>query len=67
MGISMELGCFLAGSIISAGGDKLSHKVESLISPIKDFLSALFFAAIGTKMEWYKIVNETTTHLCENI
>ena len=62
----MELGCFLAGSIISAGGDKLSHKVESLISPIKDFLSALFFAAIGKKMEWYKIVHETTTHLCEN-
>ena len=53
MGISMELGCFLAGSIISAGGDKLSHKVESLISPIKDFLSALFFAAIGKKMQWY--------------
>lgn len=47
MGISMELGCFLAGSIISAGGDNLSTKVESVISPIKDFLSALFFAAIG--------------------
>lgn len=47
MGISMELGCFLAGSIISAGGDTLSGRIESLVTPIKDFLSSLFFAAIG--------------------
>ena len=47
MGVSMELGCFLAGSIISAGGDNLANKVEPLVTPIKDFLSCIFFAAIG--------------------
>ena len=43
----MELGCFLAGSIISAGGDNMASKVEHLVTPIKDFLSSIFFTAIG--------------------
>ncbi|KAF6036325.1 TMCO3 [Bugula neritina] len=47
LGISMELGCFLAGSIISAGGESLAEKVETLATPIKDFLSSIFFTAVG--------------------
>lgn len=43
----MELGCFLAGSIVSSVGNPLINKVESLIEPIKDLLSSLFFTAIG--------------------
>jgi len=47
LGISMELGCFLAGSIISAVGMPLNSTIESLTNPIKDFFSCLFFASIG--------------------
>ncbi|ELT97777.1 hypothetical protein CAPTEDRAFT_161515 [Capitella teleta] len=45
--ISMELGCFLAGIVISAQGHGLGDEVENLIQPLKDFLSAIFFGSIG--------------------
>lgn len=44
----MELGCFLAGVIISAQGHGLGEEIENLIQPLKDFLSAIFFSSIGT-------------------
>ncbi|KAK2167766.1 hypothetical protein LSH36_24g05021 [Paralvinella palmiformis] len=47
VGISMELGCFLAGVIISAQDHELADEVEHLIEPVKDFLSVIFFASIG--------------------
>ena len=43
----MELGCFLAGVIISAQDHELADEVEHLIEPVKDFLSVIFFASIG--------------------
>lgn len=43
----MELGCFLAGIVISAQGHGLGDEVENLIQPLKDFLSAIFFGSIG--------------------
>lgn len=45
--VSMELGCFLAGVVLSAQGPAVSEQVESLIQPVKDFLGVLFFASIG--------------------
>ena len=45
--ISMEVGCFLAGVMISAQGHLVAEQVESLIQPLKDFLACLFFASIG--------------------
>lgn len=44
----MELGCFLAGSIVSAIDSPVTSNVESLVNPIKDFFASIFFAAIGT-------------------
>ena len=43
----MELGCFLAGVMVSAQGKHIVERVEEMIQPLKDFLAALFFASIG--------------------
>ena len=43
----MELGCFIAGVTISAQGYDTAEKVETIIQPLKDFLSCIFFASIG--------------------
>ena len=43
----MELGCFMAGVMFSAQGSHLTHKLESLVQPVKDFLASIFFASIG--------------------
>ena len=45
--ISMELGCFLAGVMISAQSADVKETVEKYMSPLKDFLSVIFFASIG--------------------
>ncbi|KAI0232861.1 Transmembrane and coiled-coil domain-containing protein 3 [Lamellibrachia satsuma] len=47
LGVSMELGCFLAGVIISAQGHKLAERVEQLLEPLQHFLSCFFFTSIG--------------------
>ncbi|XP_033096132.1 transmembrane and coiled-coil domain-containing protein 3-like isoform X2 [Anneissia japonica] len=46
-GISMELGCFLAGAILSTQGHSLVDEIQHLVEPLKDFFAALFFASIG--------------------
>ncbi|CAH1781152.1 unnamed protein product [Owenia fusiformis] len=45
--ISMELGCFIAGILVSAQGHHLAEHIDSLIQPIKNFLGSIFFASIG--------------------
>lgn len=45
--ISMELGCFLAGALISSQGHMVTEEVMSYIEPIRDFLVIIFFASIG--------------------
>ncbi|XP_043927150.1 transmembrane and coiled-coil domain-containing protein 3 [Protopterus annectens] len=45
--ISMELGCFLAGTLISSQGHIVTEEVMSCIEPIRDFLTIIFFASIG--------------------
>lgn len=47
LGISMELGCFVAGTLISSRGETLAEKLTKLLEPAKDFFSCLFFASIG--------------------
>ena len=47
LGISMELGCFLAGVIISSMGHSIMEEIKILVEPIRDFFSCLFFATIG--------------------
>ena len=47
--VSMELGCFVAGVMVSAQGHTITEEIEGLITPVKDFLACIFFASIG---EW---------------
>lgn len=45
--VSMELGCFLAGALISSQGHMVTEEIISCIEPIRDFLAIIFFASIG--------------------
>ncbi|CAJ0957632.1 unnamed protein product [Ranitomeya imitator] len=45
--VSMELGCFLAGALISSQGHMVTEEIMSFIEPIRDFLAIIFFASIG--------------------
>ncbi|XP_023599258.1 transmembrane and coiled-coil domain-containing protein 3 isoform X3 [Myotis lucifugus] len=44
--VSMELGCFLAGALISSQGHMVTEEIVSYIEPIRDFLAIIFFASI---------------------
>ncbi|XP_065644632.1 transmembrane and coiled-coil domain-containing protein 3 isoform X3 [Hydra vulgaris] len=46
-GISMELGCYLCGAVMSSMGEKTIHQVTNILEPLKIFFSVLFFASIG--------------------
>lgn len=58
LGISMELGCFMAGVVISSNGEHLVHKVNDLVEPLRDFFSCLFFASIGLHVFPTFVLNE---------
>ncbi|XP_039600586.1 transmembrane and coiled-coil domain-containing protein 3 [Polypterus senegalus] len=45
--VSMELGCFLAGALMSSQGHLVTEEVMSCIEPIRDYLAIIFFASIG--------------------
>lgn len=45
--VSMELGCFLAGALMSSQGHMVTEEIVSYIEPIRDFLAIIFFASIG--------------------
>ncbi|XP_047611622.1 transmembrane and coiled-coil domain-containing protein 3 [Phacochoerus africanus] len=45
--VSMELGCFLAGALISSQGHVVADEVLSYVEPVRDFLAIIFFASIG--------------------
>lgn len=45
--VSMELGCFLAGALLSTQGHMVTADVMGCIEPIRDFLAIIFFASIG--------------------
>ncbi|XP_021270363.1 transmembrane and coiled-coil domain-containing protein 3 isoform X1 [Numida meleagris] len=44
--VSMELGCFLAGALISSQGHMVTEEIMACIEPIRDFLAIIFFASI---------------------
>ena len=44
----MELGCFLAGALVSSQGHMVTEEMMAYIEPIRDFLAIIFFASIGT-------------------
>lgn len=46
--VSMELGCFLAGALVSSQGHMVTEEIMTYIEPIRDFLAIIFFASIGT-------------------
>jgi len=50
---SLALGSFLAGAIFSRS--VISHEIERLTTPIRDFFSALFFVTIGTLVNPYDL------------
>jgi len=58
LGISMELGCFVAGVVLSSNGEHLVHKVNELVEPLRDFFSCLFFASIGLHVFPTFVLNE---------
>lgn len=43
----MELGCFLAGALVSSQGHMVTEEVMAYIEPVRDFLAIIFFASIG--------------------
>ncbi|XP_053720804.1 transmembrane and coiled-coil domain-containing protein 3 [Synchiropus splendidus] len=45
--VSMELGCFLAGALLSTQGHMVTAEVMGCFEPIRDFLAIIFFASIG--------------------
>nr|KAF6461149.1 transmembrane and coiled-coil domains 3 [Molossus molossus] len=58
--VSMELGCFLAGALISSQGHLVSEEIVSYIEPIRDFLAIIFFASIGLHVFPTFVVYELT-------
>ncbi|XP_045233498.2 transmembrane and coiled-coil domain-containing protein 3 isoform X4 [Macaca fascicularis] len=44
--VSMELGCFLAGALVSSQGPMVTEEIAASIEPIRDFLAIVFFASI---------------------
>ncbi|KAJ8350841.1 hypothetical protein SKAU_G00259710 [Synaphobranchus kaupii] len=58
--VSMELGCFLAGALLSSQGHMITGEVLSCIEPIRDFLAIIFFASIGLHVFPTFVVYELT-------
>ncbi|HET6431466.1 cation:proton antiporter [Dyella sp.] len=49
MGFSVALGAFLAGAVVAEA--RAAEKVMRLIEPLRDMFAALFFVAIGLKID----------------
>ncbi|XP_069323911.1 transmembrane and coiled-coil domain-containing protein 3 isoform X2 [Eulemur rufifrons] len=58
--VSMELGCFLAGALVSSQGHMATEEITSCIEPIRDFLAIVFFASIGLHVFPTFVVYELT-------
>ena len=52
-GMSLALGAFLAGSILS--GTQIAAKIERLTAPFRNLFVAIFFVSIGTMIEPHQI------------
>ncbi|MDQ7842786.1 MAG: cation:proton antiporter [Armatimonadota bacterium] len=47
LGLSLALGAFLAGLVISES-DEFTHEILTRVLPLRDLFSALFFVSVGT-------------------
>ena len=61
LGFSIELGAFLAGSILA--GTKHAHNVERVTMGTKDLFGAMFFLSVGMMVDPAVIVDQWTTIL----
>ncbi|XP_060039745.1 transmembrane and coiled-coil domain-containing protein 3 isoform X5 [Erinaceus europaeus] len=61
--VSMELGCFLAGALVSSQGHLLTEEVVAVVEPIRDFLAVIFFASIGLHVFPTFVIYELTVLL----
>ncbi|MCM1005119.1 MAG: cation:proton antiporter [Prevotella sp.] len=48
-GFSLELGSFIAGSIIA--GTVMAERIEHVVQPVKDLFGAVFFISVGMMVE----------------
>jgi CPA2 family monovalent cation:H+ antiporter-2 len=55
-GLSLALGAFIAGMLISE--TEYKHQVETDIRPFHDVLLGLFFITIGMKLDWHVLADE---------
>jgi monovalent cation:H+ antiporter-2, CPA2 family len=53
-GLSLALGAFIAGMLISE--TEFKHQVETDIRPFHDVLLGLFFISIGMLLDWHQVV-----------
>ncbi|WHZ09943.1 MAG: Inner membrane protein, KefB/KefC family [Burkholderiaceae bacterium] len=53
-GLSLALGAFIAGMLISE--TEYKHQVETDIRPFHDLLLGLFFITVGMRLDWHPIV-----------
>ena len=54
-GLSLALGAFVAGMLISE--TEYKHQVETDIRPFHDVLLGLFFISIGMVLDWREVIN----------
>jgi CPA2 family monovalent cation:H+ antiporter-2 len=54
-GLSLALGAFIAGMLISE--TEYKHQVETDIRPFHDVLLGLFFISIGMMLDWHEVIN----------
>ena len=54
-GLSLALGAFIAGMLISE--TQYKHQVETDIRPFHDVLLGLFFISVGMMLDWHEVVN----------
>ena len=47
LGLSMELGCFLAGIVIAISAQNYAEQVAKILEPLKDMFGTFFFTTIG--------------------
>ncbi|GCB66436.1 hypothetical protein scyTo_0014998 [Scyliorhinus torazame] len=62
--VSMELGCFLAGALISSQGHSATEEIMLCMEPIRDFLAIIFFASIGLHVFPTFVLYELTVLMC---
>ena len=55
-GLSLALGAFIAGMLISE--TEFKHQVETDIRPFHDVLLGLFFITIGMKLDWRPVIDQ---------